>query len=291
MYRQESFDIVVATKAINRVQDFFATTQSLNHRVMAKWINQRLQIEALRQATFNNISSELLSRRRRFRLDINAAAPRLLIPEKYDQEDKDSCVLVVVDLGRLGILSSPSDKSRYDTIHVRSEKIRVVVMRTLGGDMWRNSTSSHALDTTSSENVLLDNLHLYTKIEVLAVDDRFRSNFIVQVDIPTVSLRFTQNVYARILQIYRAHLSQSQRRDQEKNMLETERNRGSSSSLRHSMSSSSVSNDLHRAASSNISTSSSFSEDENTFTAEDGVHRTARGIDARREVQLEELVR
>ena len=136
MFRQESFDIVMATEPLNRLQDFFTTTESLNHHVMQQWLTQRLQIEALRSATFENISSTLLSRKR-FRLDINAAAPRLLIPEKYHQEDRESCVLIVADLGRLGVLSSPAENSLYDSIHVRSEKIRVVVMRTRGGDSWR----------------------------------------------------------------------------------------------------------------------------------------------------------
>ena len=91
MFRQEPFDIVMATDPLNRIQDFFATNESLNHHVMQQWLTQRLQIEALRSATFENISSTLLSRKR-FRLDINAAAPRLLIPEKYHQDDRESCV-------------------------------------------------------------------------------------------------------------------------------------------------------------------------------------------------------
>lgn len=173
-----AFDIVVSVDVMDRISRFFAANESLNHRVMQKWLNERLQIDALRHATLDNISSALLSRQR-FRLDINAAAPRLLIPETYDQEENKSSVLVVVDGGRLGILSSPSDTSLYDMIHVRSENIRVVVMRTMSGTTWR--VPSKVLEHYSSENILLEDLSLHIQIDVLAVDDRFRSNFNIKV--------------------------------------------------------------------------------------------------------------
>ena len=184
------------------------------------------------------------------------------------------------------MLCSPDENSLYDSIHVRSEKIRVVVMRTRGSDSWR--VHSENLDTRSPENVLLENLCLHTRVDILGVDDRFRPNFNIQINIPVVSMRFTQNVYARVLQIYRTHLREFKRREQEMVVLAEAKKR------RTNFSSSSFSN-LHQNTSSGISVSSSVVEEDSKSNIAGSdtpqkSYRTSRGVQARREVQLEALV-
>ena len=166
-------------------------------------------------------------------------------------------------------------------------------MRTRGGDSWR--VFSEHLNTTSSENILLENLCLHTRVDVLAVDDRFRPNFNIQINIPDVSMRFTQNVYARILQIYRTQLAEVKRREEEKAASSAERLRkfNSSSSFSNLHRSTSSGTNLHQSTTSGISVSSSVDEEKSVASDESKPtsYRTSRGVQARREVQLEALVR